>query len=502
MSAIAAETVPHNVVADTENGKGKILLTASAGSWTTALVFLLSMSAFGLRFYPALLVVLVVMARTYMRDRYAFLIQTTLLLGGYALTDSTVTGIGFGQVAFFISFFLMLIVRKNPVIKKLTCVWAVYFVVLLAFAFTSEESMRIQLRPLLYYSSFIYIYVPLAVLSGRKFSYDSFVRAVWPYAFILAVFYILDAFVLCGWVLIPRSHSWGADSSFFDPECYPLSGWFVRKYPPGMYLLALLVFPLARHYRIRLWQWAVIILAVLSTQTFTYISGIALAYLIMQSGLKRVLLYGLLGVVGGIGLYFIDGTMEYTDPNELEKRTPMRIKSSVDQILELTEAVDDEDIAEFGSGRLAQAIPKLELLYQLDMQWRGFGFLDKYETDNPKFIIENEYYKDQSEAIEVATDIEIVLLQILVTIGYIGLIAHILFYAYTYWAVRKLKYAGFYLSVLLIFVWLGMAGFEGLIYFMGVQMAALAISVPLLQYRSDLTYNDDKDKPCKPTTDA
>lgn len=478
----------------TEHRPHKVLLTSSRESWTTALVFLLSLSALGLRFYPALLPIVVLMFRTYVRDRYAFLFQLTLLLGGYALTDPTVTIVGLSRVAFVLSLGLMLIVRKDSVTKRLTIAWGIYFAILLAFAFVSEEALRIQFPSLMGYASFIYIFVPLAVFANRRFSYDSFVRGAWPYAFILCVFYILDAYVLCGFVLIPRSHMWVGDTMFYDLYWAPLSGSFVRKYPPGLYFLVLLVLPLAREYRLRWWQWAVLAVALLSTQTFTFISGVTGVFLVMQNGFRKVAMFVLLGLAGGVALYFIDGTMEYTDPNELEKRTPLRIKSSVDQILDLTEAVDDEDIAEFGSGRLAQAIPKLELLYQLGLEWRGLGFLNRFETENPKFIIENEYYKDKEESIEVATNIEIVVLQIIVTIGYLGLIAHILFLAYSWWAVRKLRHAKYYLTVLLLFIWFGMAGFEGLIYFMGVQMAALACAVPLLQHRTELAAARDKKK--------
>lgn len=202
-------------------------------------------------------------------------------------------------------------------------------------------------------------------------------------------------------------------------------------------------------------------------------------FLLFQGGIKRMMMYALISIAAGTALYFIDGSMAYVD-DDYRTVTPIRLYSSVNQILEVTEAVDDEDLAEFGSGRIAQAIPKLELLYNLGYEWRGFGFLDKSVTDNPKFIVENEYYLDQSESIEVATNIEITALQIIVTIGYIGLIAHILFYFYTWWVVRRLRHADYYLSVIISFVWFGLGGFEGLISFMGVITPAVALAVPLL----------------------
>ncbi len=458
----------------------KTLLTALPGSWPWAVGFLLSMSALGLKFYPALLPIIFIMARSFVNNRYDFLIQLTLFLGGYALITPEITLIHTGWLAFALGIFFMLILRKDKRLRLIIAAWGMYFLLLAFLALTSEESMRIQMRALVAYSTFIYFLVPIALFAGQKFSYDSFVRAIFPYALTLCAFYIIDSYVLCGWVLVPRSHLWDGMTSTFDSLCWmPFSGSFVRKYPPGLYFLTFLILPLARQYRITLWQWAIILLALAATQTFTFVSGLVVVFLLFQGGIKRMMMYALISIAAGTALYFIDGSMAYVD-DDYRTVTPIRLYSSVNQILEVTEAVDDEDLAEFGSGRIAQAIPKLELLYNLGYEWRGFGFLDKSVTDNPKFIVENEYYLDQSESIEVATNIEITALQIIVTIGYIGLIAHILFYFYTWWAVRRLRHADYYLSVIISFVWFGLGGFEGLISFMGVITPAVALAVPLL----------------------
>ena len=465
-------------------------LTALPGGWTWAVVYLLSLSALGLRFYPAALAVVFIMARTFMKNRYAFVVQLTLLLGGYALTNSSVTGVNLGWLAFFGGVAMLLVLRKNKYVKHITAAWGLYAALLFYMAITSEESMRVQLLSFVGYIAFIYFLVPMGVFAGRKFDFDHFVRALFPYVLTLCVFYIIDAYVLCGWVLIPCSHMWGDGfSAFNDLSWAPFSGWFVRKYPPGLYLLTLLLLPLARHYSLRWWQWCIILVSLAATQTFTVISGFVIVFLLFQGGFRRVLLYGAIGIAGFVALYFVDASMAYIG-DEFEERSPLRIKTSVDQILDLSEAVDDEDIAEFGSGRIAQAIPKLELLYDLGYQWRGFGFLSRFETDNPKFIVENEYYRDQEESIEVATNIEITALQILVTVGYIGLAAHILFFGFTWWVVRRMRHGTYYLSVLLCFVWFGIGGFEGLISFMGVMTPALALSATLL---SDRTEKEEKE---------
>ena len=202
-----------------------------------------------------------------------------------------------------------------------------------------------------------------------------------------------------------------------------------------------------------------------------------------QKGVRRKLLVLGLGIAGVLGLYFVDASMAGKSDDFITV-SPMRIYSSVNQFTQLNEAMDVDDMADFGSGRIGQAIPKLELLYNLGYQWKGLGFLNRFETSNPKFIIENEYYLDQSESIEVATNIEITALQALVNIGYIGLALHILFFIYTYWIVRKLPHRLYYLSVMLLFVWFGMAGFEGLIYPKGLIMVGLAFAVTYLSNKN------------------
>jgi len=463
----------------------RTLLTSNPGSWPWAVAFLLSMSAFGLLFYPALAAIAIIMANRFMKNRYDFMIQFMLLTGGFALTDPFVTGVSLYYIPLALSLLLLLIMHKTKAVKRTLVGMALYVLTLLALACMSEEAFYIQFPILIRYTLFIFFLIPLALFSDKEFEYDKFIRSLWPYALTLCVFYILDAYVLCGWVLIPRSHLWdGATSTFYDLYAAPFSGGFVRKYPPGLYILAFMVYPLSRQYRIRWWQWAIVLLALASTRTFTFISGLMLFFFLFQSGFKRVLRYIIIGIAGFVALYYIDGTMVSVN-DDFQKESPLRIKTSVDQIIALSDAADDVDLAEFGSGRFAQAIPKLELLYSLGYEWKGLGFLDRFNTTNTKFIIENEYYLDHSEAIEVATDIEITTLQILITIGYIGLLAHILFFAYTYFIVRKLPYASFYLSVLLLFVWFGMGGFEGLITQMGLFMVGIAYSVPLLCAKYD-----------------
>lgn len=160
-----------------------------------------------------------------------------------------------------------------------------------------------------------------------------------------------------------------------------------------------------------------------------------------------------------------------------------RIKSSIEQIQAVREAQDDEDIAEFGSGRIAEALPKLEMVNHYNRNWTGLGFIHPQLTTNTKYIINNEYYKDQSENEEAATGIEIEFLQVYITVGYLGLIAYFLFFGSTYAMIRKYRYSRYYLSVLIIVFWFSLGGFTGFTMSHGQIILGLAFAATLLAQR-------------------
>lgn len=466
------------------------LLTALPGGWPWALAFLLCFSAYGLQFYPALLALLLIMLRSLRHNRYEFVIQLTLLVGEFGFTTPGSTGFNPAFPTFVIGLILLLLLRKNtPVLRKAAAATLVYAALMFVFALFSEETMRVQLSRVLYYGLFVFFAIPIAVFAGRDFSFDSFLRSVYPYVVVISVFYILDAFVVRGWLFVPQTFTWYDTPGITNMIIHPLTGEIVRKYPPGMYMLTLLLVPLAGHqYRVRWWTWVIFALALLSTQTFTVISGFIVFFVLFQGGLKRMLLYVVVGIAAAVGIYYIDGSMAGMN-DDWVNTSPMRIYSSVNQIIDVSEAVDDEDLAELGSGRIGQALPKLELLYDLGEEWTGLGFLSSTETDNPKFIIKNEYYRDQTESIEVATNIEITVLQSLIDVGYVGLALQILFFGFLCWIVRKLEHASYFVAEVLIFSWFGLGGFEGLIYPKGLIMVGLAFAVVYLSNKQALLKN-------------
>ena len=126
-------------------------------------------------------------------------------------------------------------------------------------------------------------------------------------------------------------------------------------------------------------------------------------------------------------------------------------------------------------------------------RWTGLGFLHPELTKNTKYIIENEYYIDVEKSIEVATGIEISPLQVFLTIGYIGLIIHLLFFIWLYVVIRKLKYSQFYLSVMIFVFIASLGGFMGWNMTTGLAMMGLSYGAVLLANREEVWKSQNKE---------
>lgn len=461
-------------------------LTFTAKEWLWPLAYLLCLVSVGLQFPPGYLFVLLILYNRFRKDRYDFTIMLTLLIGGYGFTNySSFHGLPMFYISLGLSVIGLIIMKKQPIVKKAIMAWALYSLALLIFAYISEERFFIQLPTIINYALFIYFIVPLMIFSGHEFDIQIFFRRLFPYAIISCAFYILDGFIINGHTLVPCVFmAWERQPLFYDPYILPF-GYFPRIYPPGLYILVLCVFPLARYYKLRLWHIILILGAFAATRTFTVISGLVVSYILFQAEKKRLVKYLIGGLLGLTALYFIDGAMPQHGGNERESF--LRIKSSVDQIINLQAVEDDKDFSETGSGRMAQALPKLELLYSMDKEWTGFGFLDRFNNTVKKYVIENEYYDNPEETIEVATNIEVSVLQVFITIGYIGLAIHIIFFLYLYYIERKLRYSAYFGSVLFIYAWFGIGGFEGWITMRSLMMIGLAFSAVLLANRDVLS---------------
>ncbi|MBD5224691.1 MAG: efflux RND transporter permease subunit [Bacteroidales bacterium] len=476
----------------------KELLQLTRGEWGWALAFMLSMSMIGLKFPIGYITAFVLMAARYRSNRYDFLMMFTIFMGGYGVATFNSLGIGSQNITLLVGIAGYLCLKKYPLLNKSMAMWGLYGVGLIMLAMCSIVSMNVQFPRITRYLSVIYFIFPLLFFSGRPFDIRKFWRAVMPYVIIMGVFYIIDGFIFCGNVLVPCTHlSNFRESTFNNLVWRPLSMNPARKYPVGIYLFTLAVIPLIRVYRLRAWQWLAIIGGMISTFTFTVISGLVLGYMFLRGNLRQTLKWGLLGLVVFPILYFVDGALPSRDTGELGgTQSFLRIKSSVDQIIFAFEIQDEEDLAKLGTSRMGQAIPKIELLYDENKQWTGFGFLDVIENTPSKYIIYNDlYFEEYSEDNwEVANNIEVSALEVFTSIGWIGLALHIAFFVGLYLLVRKKRDSVYFLSVMVMFAWFGIGGFDGLVRIMSLYLVGLTYGIVLLTNRPDYENADETDQ--------
>lgn len=452
------------------------VFSAPRRDWRRALVFLLSMSLLGLHFYPALLLVLVLMINSWRRDRHHFLIQLLLFCGLFALASPDLLVVRRSDVLIVLGWVGLCVVKKNTVeMKRVLLAMVAYFAFALAMALKSEELMWIQLRVLREYFAFVVFTVPIMVFGREQFDAMRFFKLVGVYGLIIMVFYVIDGFVLQGWILIPASTSEYEDSTFYAPVMRPFSFYFPRKYPNGLIFCALLIYPLRKCYRFNWKQWSVVALSFLAMRTMTMIAGFAATYMLFMGKTRRVVLSVFAGLVLLVGLYFVDTAAGGF----------LRVADTVNQFAMLKMTEDVEDLAEFGSTRGAQIIPKMELLYDQKREWIGFGFIHPELSQKSTFSLSNELYSfgKQEESI---SQVEETHFQTIINMGYLGLIVQTLFYFGLYFIVAKCRLAKYYLSVLIAVSIFGFGGFAGLNHSVGLFVVAFSFAVVLLDHRVEI----------------
>lgn len=449
--------------------------------WRDSAVFIVSLSLCGLHFYPAILLLFLLLLRSYKYNRYDFVIQVMLLGGGYGLYRLTDLPLKIQDIIFGISLVLMLFYRYTPVMRKITIAMLLYFAYLIAIAFISEETLSIQIRNLRIYMMFVFVFVPLAVFSGRAFNMEYFMKKILCYSIILACCYIFDGYIYSGFFFLPGLVNFGpVDATIFHPVFDLFT--FPRRYPQGLFILIMAIVPVVKYFKISVAQWILIALAIISTRTMTFTAGLVITFIICQGRFLRFLKYCVIAFLVFVCAY---GADLYLDGN-------LRIVSTVNQFAIVNEADDEEDAADFGSGRIAQFIPKYNVLVDQGKTLTGFGFLhDKYTT-NPRFIIENPLYKAGAKY-EVVTLVEVTQLQTILDIGYIGLAVQTIFYIVTYLFIRKFRYSLYYLSVLIGLSLFGLGGFAGLTQVHGLYIAGLTLAAVILANRSENEYGDSSE---------
>lgn len=190
-------------------------LTLTWNEWKWPLLFMLCMSALGLKFPLAYLFMPVILINRYRNDRYDFIIMFTIFCGEYALTANDTFGLTAYYAAFLLSVAGIIVYKKQLIAKRIVKAWFVYVACILTFAMLSEERLVVQLGPILKYLAIIYFLVPMMAFSGHEFDIRVFFRRFMPYCLLICIWYILDGFVVNGWVFVPNSYIEGGYKSTF-----------------------------------------------------------------------------------------------------------------------------------------------------------------------------------------------------------------------------------------------------------------------------------------------
>ena len=451
-------------------------------SWRTVrmpLMFMLSMSLIGLEFYPALLIAFGLVIYCLKNDRqYDAVIMTIFLYGGYNFYK--MPPISRMVILFAVALMALFVLRKSPLVKRTFALMGLYFVALMVAALHSIEPLSHQMPILSKYLNFLFFVVPLLYFNGKPFDFGKFWHAMFPYAMLICIFYAIDYFVFCGFILHPFPAR--SINTFYDLDWDPLSFDFIRQRPPSYYLLVFLVYPLARGWKMPWWAWGLVLLGVVVTQTFTVLTGFLVAFIISQGSFRKYAKYLVGGVLALVLAYTADVMItngNYRDTGEGQESV-LRVESSLKQLIGIQEINDEEDLAKLGTGRMGQTIPKIALIEELEMTGMGFGFLHPQLTTNQIFYVYNPFYSDITKADELASEVEITPVQVFLHMGWYGIVVQVLWLTGLWLIVRRQPMGKYFLVIMIFFLWLGVSGYSGMIMAHGQIIAATAFAGVIL----------------------
>ena len=449
----------------------------------SAFIFLITLSLVGLKFPVAYLLLPVVLFSSFLRNRYDFLIQFTILCGSYGFfSEDESFPFKRMDIALLLSVVTIAIYRRDKTLNKLLLLTAGYFALLFALALTSSESIFIQIRRMREYWGIIYFMFPLLIFSREEFDIKIFYRKILTYAYIIGIFYIFDGLIFGGNILVPRTFTYsGYYPTYYKFYCYP--GSFPRKYPHGLFIAALCIFPLLRFYSLRLKHIIVFALALIVCRTFSIIGGILLTIMFFTGTAKNAFKYIAICVVIFIAGYYIDRQMD----------GKLRIVQLVEQFEVLKNPDDPELLIKFGTGRMAQILPKIDHMLVMGKQYTGFGFLHEELTTSREFVIINEFYPDVTQSEETVARVEVTQIQTILDVGLIGLLIQTLYYlAIYFWVLRPMPYSQSYLIVLLCISFFGIGGFTGLTSHQGLLLLGVTTGTILLCHKQQSESSPDK----------
>lgn len=449
----------------------------------SAFIFLIILAFIGLEFPVAYLLLPVVLFSSFLRNRYDFLIQFTILCGSYGFYyDDTAFPFKWMDIALALSVIAIVVYRRDKTLNKLLLFTGGYFAILFGLALLSSESLLIQIRRMREYWGIIYFMFPLLIFAREEFDIKIFYRKVLTYIYIICIFYIIDCFIFGGNVLVPNTFTYsGYYSTYYKFYCYP--GTFPRKYPHGIFILALCIFPILKFYSLRLKHIIVFILTLLACRTFSIIGGLLLTSIFFIGNIKKTLKYIGIGILVFIIGFYIDGKVGGS----------LRIQQLTEQLEVLKNPDDPELLIKFGTGRMAQIIPKIDHMLYTGKQWVGFGFLHDKLSKGQEFMITNNFYTDETQREESVARVEMSQAQTILDVGIIGFLIQTFYYlAIYFWILRPMPYSQSYLVVFICISLFGVGGFTGVTSHQGLLLLGVATGAILLCHKQQATTTHDK----------
>lgn len=454
--------------------KATSTFAAPRREWFQTIGYCLLLSIFGLFVSPAILLLAMFLMWRWQTNRYAFLVELILFMGGFAFVSNEILPVKLWDLAFILGVVGIMIYRKNRLVRKLTWMTLGYIAILILLAMTSAESMKVQFLMMRRYFLVIAFFIPLLVFVNRDFDWKEFAHQVTLHVLVICGFYVVDTMILNGYVLLPASNPWELGATFTDIRISLFSFSFPRHYPPGLYWLFLLIVPINYGWvKLSAPQWVMVVLAVFATKTNSLLFALLICFALFRPQVKQALLWLLGGALLVVALYYVDSATG----------RHLRLADNIEQFTSLQTAQDEEDLAEFGTGRMAQIIPKWQHLSDMGRLDRGFGFLHPTKSTNPIFQIQNDFYSDISKSEEVATAVEVTQVQTILDCGWIGLLAQTLYFVGIYFVIRRLRYSLIYLCLVVGYSLLGVGGFAGLFFPASLLLITMVLGAIVLENR-------------------
>ena len=173
----------------------------------------------------------------------------------------------------------------------------------------------------------------------------------------------------------------------------------------------------------------------------------------------------------------------------------LRIQQLFEQFEVLKDPTNPELLIKFGTGRMAQFIPKIDHMIYSGKLYEGFGFLHDKLSKGNEFMITNEFYTDVTQSEESVARVEMSQLQTILDIGIIGFLIQVFYYlAIYFWILRPMPYSQSYLVVFVCISLFGVGGFTGVTSHQGLLLLGLTTGTILLAHKQQQA-TIAKDKP-------